>query len=160
MPGEKVNTQLMLQRLSELGVCILSGVRENLTVIPVDFDLSNYLVSNVAQVAKTIASSYQRTFNYEFLFQQYKVEFETSGDFVRYNKDLLDILSVDLTAPQALEADPESALYNVWEWLTNKHVKGLQKVKSGTDVLNRYSYQNWIFRELARKQESKLVIIK
>lgn len=164
-PGEKVNTALMLQRVSEAGICLLSGVRENLTVVPVDFDLSNYLVSNIVQLSKEIADEHHRTFSYELSFKHFTIEFESSHGFVAYNKDLLELLTVDLSMPEFLQkpeliVDTETVLYGAWEWLTNKHIKGLQKLRMGTDMLNRYSYQSWVFRELARNQESKLVMIK
>jgi hypothetical protein len=129
----------------------------------VDFDLSNYLVSNVAQVSREVREGYTRTFCYELPFLKFKIDFESSQKLVQYNKDLLEILSLDLTVPQTSEADPEGTLYRTWEWLTNKHLKGIQKIWLGRDFLNRYAYQNWVFRELsnlAQKQESKLVIIK
>jgi hypothetical protein len=124
-PNEAPKAEMILSRLSEAGVCLLSGEKENLVSIPVDFNTNNMLPTNMASISKEIASEILYTFKYKVKLEQkgIVVTFNTPECFVQYNITLLKALEPELPETK------EDSFLEIYECLMSRHIKGIDKIK-------------------------------
>ena len=124
-PNEAPKADMILSRLSEAGVCLLSGEKENLVSIPVDFNTNNMLPTNMACISKTIASDILYTLKYSITLDQkgIVVTFNTPECFVEYNTSLLNALEFELPVPT------KDSFIEIYETLMSRHLKGVDKIK-------------------------------
>lgn len=170
-PNEKINPVLILQRMSEAGVCILTGQNEKLTILPVDLDIENILASNMAQISEEIAKNAKVSIGYSASLVPAEpstnpsttVKFETIPDFEEYNKSVFNINSLGISEISNKEENASKKLLNMFEFLTSLHLKGILEITIGSHVMNRFQYQHYIMRQLSdlnKKEEPKIHLIK
>jgi hypothetical protein len=163
LPGEKIDTKLILQRLSEYGICLLSGETADLTLVPVDFDLQNYLASNMAQISKSLAENHSMIYTYEQAYGPFCVEFESSEIFEDYNRQIIKLHSGSAAMDESTTLNSIGLrLYDVFKDLTSKHVKGIHRIRHDVTKtsLNKYSYQNYVVRELSKVPQQTVSLIR
>jgi hypothetical protein len=125
-PNEAPKADMILSRLSESGVCLLTGETENLVSIPVDFNTNNMLPTNMACLSKSIVEDILYTFKYKVKLEQkgVVVTFNTPSCFLDYNTNLLKALELEIPTP--LYGDKFEVVY---EFLMSRHLKGIDKIK-------------------------------
>ena len=172
LPGEKPNAELILKRMDEFGKCLLTGDTEDLTILPVDFDLANILPSNMARVSKKFVVSspivvdYSR--NYVGCDHIIGIEFRSCIDFYNHNMSVLDTLTVETLISQkerdfiSSEGFPAkftgNALVGLFEALTSLHVKGISKVSIQDFTLEWSSFQSYMMGVLERKKSKSNIV--
>lgn len=154
LPKESFDPQKILQRMSEDGVCLLTGVKEKLSFVPVDMDIQTCIASNVACVDSAIAEKLDFTISYTADLWDYKIKFDTPEIFEPYNRDLVDLLAGDLELkPKFAEATPTN-LVKLFETLTARHLKGIFSIVGGPYTLDRMQFQGYVARQLIRFQDT------
>jgi len=143
LPNERPEANVILQRMGEYYNCILTREEENLVTIPVDFNPSNILPSNMARISKSFVEKSPIVLEYLLSFKSlgdtvFTITFKTIASLYKYNKRLLEVLPVDtiLDKSQAefLRSDDFDERFNgsnlveAFEFLTRNHVKGIDKV--------------------------------
>jgi hypothetical protein len=160
LPGEKPNADTLLKRMGEYDRCLATGETEDLTCIPVDFNLSNILPSNMARVSKKLLDKAPLVVEYEnsvFLNASvpFTVEFRSCYQFYEHNMDVLakmnnmDLLSEEQVGmlvsdnPLRLIDVTMSCLHDVWWYLVKNHAKGLDKITLLRGNLPTYFSLDW-----------------
>jgi hypothetical protein len=156
-PGEKPDSQVMLSRMSEWGQCLLTGVKEDLAVLPVDLDPGNVLASNMAQISKSLTKSIAGAFNYEVaLTDEIFLSFTSAPLFEPYNMALVEHLKGNPVFVKEESMNPLDFLYGVHTLLTSLHMKGIDKVTYRHYSLTSPQYLRICLGTLARSQ-SKII---
>lgn len=159
-PGEKPDPKVILKRMGEDGVCLLTGSKLDVGYMPVDLDPSNVLPSNMVCISNDVAKDITYSYYYEVLFGPYKVLFDTPPQFEKYNLELVKALpTTDLHYTPSLGSQN---FVNAFEWMTARHLKGIFRVAyvnhSDVDyIFDRTQYQGHLFRALLKKQSASLI---
>lgn len=173
VPNERPDANSILQRLGESSKCLLTGDEENLTTIPVDFNPSNILPSNMARISKKFMEKAPVVLEYQFSFTSqevvFTVNFKSIDSLYRHNKYLLETLPLDnvLEKNQADFLKTESYdntfngsnLVRVFEFLTENHVKGVDRVTvQDRFSLDWVSFQTYVIGVLERNKNKSNII--
>jgi hypothetical protein len=172
LPGEKPNAELILKRMNEYDKCLITGDTEDLTILPVDFDLANILPSNMARVSKKFVAESPIVVDYSRNFIAYEhivgIEFRSCIDFYNHNTAILDKLTVETLISQkerdfiSSEGFPSkftgNALAGIFETLTSLHVKGISKVSIQDFTLEWSSFQSYMMGVLDRKKSKSNIV--
>jgi len=153
-PGEQPKTPVILQRLSEDGICLLTGVTENLTYMPVDTNVNNILPSNMACISVGVAEKVSFTCYYHVTLQNnFKIIFDTPPLFKAYNLAIIENFE-ELPPPSAETGD---AIIKLFEVLTKKHVKGIHSIEelSKGVTIDNAQFQASLLRTLAKKAQNQ-----
>lgn len=153
-PNEVPKADMILTRLSEAGICLLSGETENTVCIPVDFNTNNMLPTNMVCLAKSIVDEIRYTYRYKVKCNDgITITFNTPECLTEYNRQLL--LALDIPAPR------HNNFLEVYEFVMSRHVKGIDKIKFvDTDsCMDWVQFQRYWFSQLDKLKSKKLHII-
>lgn len=132
-PNEAPKADMILSRLSESGVCLLTGETENLVSIPVDFNTNNMLPTNMANLSKSLVEEILYTFKYKVHLEKIGVvvTFNTPACFVDYNTGLLNAFESEIPIPMVGTGifSKGGNFVEVYEFLMTRHLKGIDKIK-------------------------------
>ena len=173
LPAERPDANVILQRLGEHDKCLLTGEEDNLTTVPVDFNPSNILPSNMARISKRFMEKPPIVLEYLFSFKSqdvvFTVTFKSIAQLYAHNKKTLEFLPVDniLKKNQADFLNSEnfdntfngSNLVQVFEFLTENHVKGIDKITvQDRFTLDWVSFQTYVVGILERSKNKSNII--
>jgi hypothetical protein len=160
---EQPKPDIVLQRMSEDGICLLTGVNENLSYMPVDGNISNILPSNMACVTNEIAHGVEFSFNYQTsLWKELTIVFDSPPEFQEYNLVITEM--VDREGDEGIKISEESFIPEIFprifEYLTAKHVKGLSKIifNKQNCSMDWMQYQRSLMRSLAKIKKTSSII--
>jgi len=151
---DSLNPKVILSRMSEDGVCLLTGKKDDLTYVPVDMDTTNILPSNMVCVQKSLSKTMLLSYHYDVQFSDMMVMFDTPSHFERYNKTLLENISTSEIAGN----HTVDRILSVYDLFTLRHVKGFFKISCGNYQVHRIQYQEYLLRLLAEKLNSSKII--
>lgn len=125
--------------LSEQGVCLLTGEKENLVYLPVDGDPANVLPSNVACLSPAgMALSEPIRIGYFLPLVPadrepdkgpwWGVSIESPYSFLEYNLGVFDVASAAVGSWGLDQSDPAGSLVKVFTELVKLHAKGIKEV--------------------------------
>lgn len=127
-PSEAPKTDVILSRLSESGICLLTGETTNLLSIPVDMNTNNMLPTNMVCLSKSIVEDLQYIFRYDVAcYEGVTITFNTAECLVEYNKKLIEALLQDIPTPK------QHNFVSIYEFLMSKHLKGIDKITYAKD---------------------------
>lgn len=156
MPNEQLNTDLMLSRLNESDICLLTGDKGNLVSFPVDLNTSNMLPTNMVCLSKSITDEVEYAYKYRVnVCGGTTIVFNTPECFIEYNKQLLTGLTDQIEAI----AKPKHFI-ELYELLMSRHVKGVHEI-----ILDDGSSMDWValqrywFAKLEKMKNKKWKII-
>jgi len=122
-PNEAPKTDLILNRLSESGICLLTGETNDVVAVPVDLQVANMLPTNMACLAKSVTEDMYYTFEYNVTcYNGITVTFSSSECFIDYNKKLIEAFAQEIPNPKQYN------FAEVYEFLMSKHLKGIDKI--------------------------------
>ena len=153
--GETPKADLILGRMSEAGICLLTGEMENTMPIPVDLNTSNMLPTNMANISKSIIENIHFTYNYKIKCPYgLTFVFNTPHCFVDYNKTIIIGITEQLPAPT------HNNFIEIYEMLMNYHVKGVDKIRFEEDdsCMTWVQLQRYWFSTLDKNKSKKKVI--
>lgn len=152
--GEAPKTEVVLTRMSESGICLLTGDTTDLLAIPVNYNPSNMLPTNMACLSKKIIADINYTFNYKIrcLSNNLTVIFDSPECFREYNKTILTALEDQLTSKNFLE---------VYELLMSRHIKGIDRLVFEDQDTNMSwtQLQRYWFNHLGKNKDKGLKIV-
>ena len=157
LPEEKPKAELVVQRLSEAGKCLLTGASEDLTVLPVDSDPNNILASNMACIKRALAHDFLYTTYYSGTLHGYEVTFNTPPEFREYNLVILRQLDQPDTKWDFPHGNLGSEYIKVFELLTANHCKGINRVLNEVGYMEAHQYLAYIMRMRKKAQVSALI---
>jgi hypothetical protein len=172
-PGEKPNADTILKRMGEYDQCLLTKDTENLTSIPVDFNPSNILPSNMARVSKTFLEKAPVVIDYGVKLVVKEIEvniyFRSSYQFYKYNRDIISEIDHDTLLSQKQidflksedfeERFNGSALTEIFWNLVSSHIKGIDKVQILPGFSMDWSaFQAFIMGDLERRKSKSNII--
>jgi hypothetical protein len=158
---EKPNARLMVQRLSEDGKCLLTGVTEDLTYLPVDTNPDNILSNNMACVMRDLAKSMLYTVYYSTGIKGFDVTFCSPPEFQEYNLKIVELAENEVS-PEASEALKLEGydLTKIYEFLTARHAKGIARIaapdKNGTHM-DAQQYLGFVMRSRIKARASAII---
>ena len=158
--NETPKPDVILRRMSEDGVCILTGETKDLTYMPVDTNVGNILPSNMACVSMAIAKEVEYTCFYEAtLGGRFKIIFDTPPVFREYNETVVKGMALD----SAVHSGTTKAI-DLFGILAKKHAKGIHSIEDQVDriTIDISQYQSYVMRVLTKQnqeQKSKSKII-
>lgn len=155
MPGETPKTELILGRMSEADICLLTGDRGNLLTTPVDFNTNNMLPTNMACLSKDILDAVEFVHKYKVkCLYGTVVTFNTAPCFVDYNKGVLETLYDKIPAPK------HHNFVEVYEFLMSRHVKGIYEITfEDESSMDWASLQRYWFIKLDKMKNKRCKII-
>ena len=173
-PNERPEANAILQRMGEYYNCILTKEEENLITVPVDFNPSNILPSNMARISKRFMEKSPIVLEYLLSFKSlddvvFTVTFKSIAPLYNYNKQLLSFLPVDfiLEKPQAAFLNSENFderfngtnLVSAFEFLTRSHIKGIDKITIQDHFsLDWIGFQSYVVGVLERNKSKSNII--
>lgn len=156
-PGEKPDPELMLQRLSEWGKCLITGREDGLVPFPVDFNMGNILACNMACLNKELLVTMTGTYQYRVVEGEVTIEFETPPVFEEYNREILAIPQERTEMVREVGDKAYLQLGDIFEKLTARHLKGIRSVELHGKTLTAQSYQDFVLRSLAKANRSSII---
>jgi len=153
--GEAPKADLILGRMSEAGICLLTGEMEDVLAMPVDLNTNNMLPTNMANISKKILEDITYTYLYSYKCNYgITIVFNTAPCFIEYNKAIINGLSDRL--PQ-----PKHNFLEIYELLMTHHVKGIEAIKFEEDdsQMTWIQFQRHWFSSLEKMKNKKLKII-
>ena len=163
-PGEKINPQIILARLSEDGICLLTGSNNDLQYMPVNFDVNNILPSNMVCISNKMANAINTEFVYYYTIRlwEYEITLETPKQFESYNQSIIEMLE-DKTSDfisfvnENLASGYKQAdlLPQLFEFLISHHIKGIYKISNRHRTLENLHYQTFVIRSLVEAEKNK-----
>lgn len=158
--GETPKTDLILSRMSEAGICLLTGETDNVLAIPVNLNTNNMLPSNMVCLSRQIIENISYTYNYTInCSEELAVTFNSPECFVDYNRALLAGLNDEL---QNLSPKPPfNNFLEIYELLMSRHVKGIEEINVNymKASIDWSQLQRYWFTTLEKKSKQKLKII-
>lgn len=178
LPGEKPNAEIVLKRMGEHGSCLLSGDTTDLCIMPVDFNPSNILPSNMASISTRYREKAPLVIDYSFTVAVnppadilIKIDFRSAYQFYVHNKKVLEaevnhksIIS-EKQAAFIVNKDFEDKFngrlfLELYEELTALHIKGIDRVTLLNSMsMDWSSYQAYLMGTLERKKSTSNIII-
>lgn len=155
-PGEKPNPEVMLQRMSEWGKCLITGREDGLVPFPVDFNMGNVLASNMACLNKELLVTMTGTYRYALHDGAVKVEFETPPVFEPYNNAIFSALTSEEYEKKSGD-EAYVQLANLFENYAKLHVKGIHSIELHGRCLTAQSFQDYVLRSLAKANRSSII---
>jgi len=170
--GEEPSAETILGRLGEFGKCLVTGGTEELTILPVDLNTSNILPSNMAMMSRGLLDKTPLILDYSLILDTslpIVVEFKTIHKLYKYNKDIVQNLSlhtvleqkhIDFLASDGFdERFTGNILSHVFEKLISLHVKGISKVSiANIFSLDWASYQTSVVSLLEQNKKKSNII--
>ena len=153
-PHEVPKAEMIINRLSEGGICLLSGTTEDLVSIPVDFNTNNMLPTNMVCLSKAVVDDIKFTYRYRVRCDEgIVITFNTPECLVEYNKQLLKAL--ELPTPK------QNNFIEVYEFLMSKHLKGIDKITfvDSDSAIEWIQLQRYWFSQVEKLKSKKLHII-
>lgn len=157
MPDEKPRADLIVQRLSEAGKCLLTGATDDLTILPVDSDPNNVLACNMACVKRPLARDFIYTTYYSAEVHGYDVTFNTPPEFREYNISILSQLEKPETEWDFPHGNLGSEYIKVFELLTSKHCKGIARVLNEAGYMETHQYLAYVMRMREKTKVSSII---
>jgi len=154
--GEAPKADMVLGRLSEAGICLLTGETENLVTIPVDMNTNNMLPTNMACVSKQLIDDIKYTYRYKIsCYDGIRITLNTAECFVDYNKKIVQALFSEIPEPK------QHNFISIYEFLMTSHVKGVDKITFADDdsCMDWLQLQRYWFTQVEKLKSSKLKII-
>ena len=156
--GEAPKADLILTRMSEAGICLLTGETSDILAIPVNLNTSNMLPTNMVCLSKKIIEDINYTYNYTLKCPNNKLTiiFDSSECFVEYNKSLLSAL--DISEEVNLKSKD---FIEVYELLMSRHVKGIDRLVFDDNDTNMSwtQIQRYWFNKLDKNKNKSLKIV-
>jgi len=149
-PGEPPKADTILTRMSEAGVCLLSGEMDDVLSIPVDFNTNNMLPTNMANISKSLIENITHTISYKFHCPDgVTVVLNTPPSFIEYNQTLLG--AIELPQPKHFN------FIEIYEYLMSRHVKGISKIRfeEGDSCMDWIQLQRYWFTQLDKMKTKK-----
>lgn len=156
MDQPKFNPEKVLHDFSEHGRCLLTGRTDDLVILPVNFDVTNTLPSNIAHLHRETASAMTFCCYYNLNIWDWEVTFESSPEFTQYNSMVFYGAEQQAAAesnsdiPKKFETPHD--LPKIWAFLVGNHCKGVARVKHGDYVMTDFHYQAYINLKAARQK--------
>jgi len=154
--GEKPQTDMILGRMSEAGICLLTGERENVLAVPVDFNTSNMLPTNMVCLSKTIIEDIVHVLSYKVTCsEELTISLCTPPCLIDYNKTLLSALSEEIPKPKDFN------FIEIYEMLMSRHIKGIEKISFTKEdaCMSWVQFQRYWFSAIDRMQKKKSKIV-
>lgn len=139
-PGETPHVPTILQRMSEWGRCLITGITEDLQPFPVDFNPQNILASNLSCLSRELVKRFSLPISYSVTISDYKVRFCSPYELKEYNQMVVSLINLDGLADQR----PDRALLEIYERLTRHHAKGMDLISDSQENFL-FSDQIWAY---------------
>lgn len=149
-PGFK--TTDILGKIEEGNKSLLSGETENLMEIPVNGNTQCILPSNLATITKKEAQELLPPVEYDLIIDHWVLTIDSTQSLIDHNERVRD---------HSVDTYVGTDLYEVWDWLTRQHIKGLQALSDGNRKIQLHHAMMY-FGEVMRKTQkpkSKLDLV-
>lgn len=152
--GEQMQVPSMLARIGEGNVCLVSGetpvilkdLKGNdvksmeLIDYPIDHNVQNILLTNMATVDRKSLSHPMKCFGYVLESLNIRAEIVTNAELKEHNEAYWDSTwKFDITGENIL---------GLWDFLTRNHIKGLTKIVVGDYYLTVNEALGYAYRKL------------
>ena len=151
LPNETPKTDLILSRMSEADICLLTGDKGNLISIPVDFNTNNMLPTNMVCLSRDIVDAIEYVYKYRVhCTNGITITLYTPECFVEYNKNLIQIIGENI---------PKTFI-EIYEYLMLRHVKGISEITlEDESSMDWAALQRYWFSKLDKMKNKKWKII-